>query len=69
MQKLRFLLKISIIIKVKVFLHAIQLNTDASVFDKLMRFIEVAPKEKVEVTTQRECLSISFEEVKKFQKG
>jgi len=45
-------------------MHTIQLNIDDSIFDKFMGLIEILPKDKVEVTTQKEYPSISFEEAK-----
>lgn len=58
------------ITKLGVYMHTIQLNIDDSIFDKFMGLIEILPKDKVEVTTQREYPSISFEEAKqKVQKA
>ena len=45
-------------------MHTIQLNIDDSIFEKFMGLIEILPKDKVEVTTQKEYPSISFEEAK-----
>ncbi len=51
-------------------MHTIQLNIDDSIFDKFMGLIEILPKDKVEVTTQKKYPSISFEEAKqKVQKA
>ena len=51
-------------------MHTIQLNIDDSIFDKFMGLIEILPKDKVEITTQKEYPSISFEEAKqKVQKA
>lgn len=45
-------------------MHTIQLNIDDSIFDKFMGLLEILPKDKVEVTTDKEYPSISFEEAK-----
>jgi len=45
-------------------MHTIQLNIDDSIFEKFMGLIEILPKDKVEVTTQKEYPSISFDEAK-----
>ncbi len=51
-------------------MHTIQLNIDDSIFDKFMGLLEILPKDKVEVTTQKEYPSFSFEEAKqKVQKA
>jgi hypothetical protein len=58
------------ITKVGVYMRTIQLNIDDSIFDKFMGLLEILPKDKVEVTTQKEYPSISFEEAKqKVQKA
>lgn len=43
-------------------MQTIQINIDDSIFEKFMGLIEILPKDKVEVTTQKEYPSISFEE-------
>ena len=45
-------------------MHTIELNIDDSIFEKFMGLIELLPKDKVEVTTQKEYPSISFDEAK-----
>ncbi|MDQ1337570.1 MAG: hypothetical protein QG617_537 [Campylobacterota bacterium] len=45
-------------------MHTIQLNIDDSIFDKFMGLLEILPKDKVEVITQKEYPFISFEEAK-----
>ncbi len=58
------------ITKLGVYMRTIQLNIDDSIFDKFMGLLEILPKDKVEVTIQKEYPSISFEEAKqKVQKA
>jgi len=45
-------------------MRTIQLNIDDSIFDKFMGLLEILPKDKIEVATQKEYPSISFEEAK-----
>ncbi|WP_310442142.1 hypothetical protein [Sulfurimonas sp.] len=45
-------------------MHTIQLNIDDSIFDKFMGLIEILPRDKVEITSQMDYPSISFEEAK-----
>lgn len=45
-------------------MHTIQLNIDDSIFDKFMGLLEILQKDKVEVTSEKEYPSISFEEAK-----
>lgn len=45
-------------------MQMIQLNIDDSIFDKFMGLIDMLPKDKVQVTSQKEYPSISFEEAK-----
>ena len=45
-------------------MHSIKLNIDDSIFDKFMGLLDILPKDKVEITDEREYPSISFEEAK-----
>ena len=45
-------------------MHTIQLNIDDSIFDKFMGLLDILPKDKLEITDNKEYPSISFEEAK-----
>jgi len=45
-------------------MHTIQLNIDDSIFEKFMGLLEILPKDKVEITNEKEYPSITFEEAK-----
>ncbi|MCX6051273.1 MAG: hypothetical protein NTZ60_02060 [Campylobacterales bacterium] len=45
-------------------MHTIQLKIDDSIFDKFMGLLDILPKDKLEVTVDKDYPSISFEEAK-----
>jgi hypothetical protein len=45
-------------------MHSIRLNIDDSIYDKLMGFLQILPKEKIEIVSDEDVMSISFEEAK-----
>lgn len=46
-------------------MHTIQLKIDDSIYDKFMGLLDTLPKDKVEITSDKDYPSISFEEAKK----
>ena len=45
-------------------MHTVKLNIDDSIFDKFMGLLDILPKDKVEVMSDKEYPSVSFEEAK-----
>jgi hypothetical protein len=45
-------------------MHSIRLNIDDSIYDKLMGFLQILPKEKIEIVSDEDVMGISFEEAK-----
>lgn len=45
-------------------MHSIRLNIDDSIYDKLISFLKILPKEKIEIVSDEDVMSISFEEAK-----
>lgn len=45
-------------------MHSIRLNIDDSIYDKLIDFLQILPKEKIEIVSDEDIVSISFEEAK-----
>lgn len=45
-------------------MHSIRLNIDDSIYDKLIGFLQILPKEKIEIVSDEDVMSISFEEAK-----
>jgi hypothetical protein len=46
-------------------MHTIQLKIDDSIFDKFMGLLDILPKDKLEVTIDKDYPSISFEEAER----
>lgn len=45
-------------------MHSIRLNIDDSIYDKLIGFLQILLKEKIEIVSDEDIMSISFEEAK-----
>ena len=45
-------------------MHTIQLKIDDSIFEKFMGLLDILPKDKVEITDEKEYPSSSFNEAK-----
>ncbi|HQS66190.1 MAG TPA: hypothetical protein PLM93_03245 [Sulfuricurvum sp.] len=46
-------------------MHSIHLNIDDSIYDKLIGFLQILPKEKIEIVSDEDIMNISFEEAKR----
>lgn len=46
-------------------MHSIHLNIDDSIYDKLIGFLQILPKEKIEIVSDEYIMNISFEEAKR----